>query len=146
MFTQNIDDEITELQQEINFILKDKKQLTKENEIILKHINLLKQQDLDMRNKCNSQLKKMQDRINKKKSLYENNLNKSEFKKRAQQEQLIKKETIQQQRLISKQMNNYLTYSNNEDNKKELEEKKNKIKEILMQKCNGIVSNKENSF
>jgi hypothetical protein len=146
MFTQNIDDEITELQQEINFILKDKKQLTKENEIILKHINLLKQQDLDMRNKCNSQLKKMQDRINKKKSLYENNLNKSEFKKRAQQEQLIKKETIQQQRLISKQMNDYLTYSNNEDNKKELEEKKNKIKEILMQKCNGILSNKENSF
>ena len=120
MFTQNIDDEITELQQEINFILKDKKQLTKENEIILKHISLLKQQDLDMRNKCNSQLKKMQDRINKKKSLYENNLNKSEFKKRAQQEQLIKKETIQQQRLISKQMNDYLTYSNNEDNKKEL--------------------------
>ena len=146
MFTPNIDDEIAELQQEINFILKDKKQLTKENEIIMKHINLLKQQDLDMRNKCNSQLKKMQDRINKKKSLYENNINKSEYKKRIQQEQLIKKETVQQQRLISKQMNENLTRSNNGANKKELEEKKNKIKEILIQKCIGIVSNKENSF
>ena len=66
----NLDQEILFLQKEINIVVNERKNLIKETEILKRRINLIKNQDTEMKSKCTLRLKKLEDRIEKKKTFF----------------------------------------------------------------------------
>ena len=137
---KNLDQEILFLQKEINIVVNERKNLVKETEILKRRINLIKNQDNEMKSKCTLQLKKLEDRIEKKKHFFKESKMKFEHKVKQEEEIKNKRNKIYQNKHKKSSSDTNLEIN---DTHKILEEKKNKIKQVILQKLQNE-NNKNN--
>ena len=117
-----IDQEIEYLQKEIQVVVSEKKKIIKETEILRKRIKLLQNQDKEMKVKCTLQVKKLEERVKKKQYFINQSQNK-------QQKEVDKKtHPAHKQKELSNDFD--------KEHISILEEKKNKIKEIILNSLN----------